>query len=86
MKAFQRSSSATDMKVFQRISGALDTETFQRISSATDGGPGKDGERRKKNVLWHQEEQVTDKKNEEKEAVDFETEYDKRHKSQQKQG
>ena len=53
MKAFQRSSSATDMKVFQRISGALDTETFQRISSATDGGPGKDGESRKKNVFWH---------------------------------
>ena len=53
MKAFQRSSSATDMKVFQRISGALDTETFQRISSATDGGPGKDGESRKKNVCWH---------------------------------
>ena len=52
MKAFQRSSSATDMKVFQRISGALDTKTFQRISSATDGGPGKDGESRKKNVLW----------------------------------
>lgn len=52
MKAFQRSSSATDMKVFQRISGALDTETFQRISSATDGEPGKDGESRKKNVLW----------------------------------
>ena len=74
------------MKVFQRISGALDTETFQRISSATDGEPGKDGESRKKNVLWDQEEQLTDKKNEEKEAVDFEIEYDKRHKSQQKQG
>ena len=32
------------------------------------------------------EEWITDKKNEEEEAVDFEIEYDTRHKSQKKQG
>ena len=86
MKTFQRTSSATDMKRSQGISSAIDTESFWRISSAADekAESGKTGKVEKGAYYGTREERITDKKNEEEEAVDFETEYETRHKSQKK--
>ena len=80
--------SATDMKAFQRISSATDMKAFQRISSVTDEktDQGKTGKLEKRAYYETREEYVTDKKNEEEEAVDFEIEHGTRHKSQQNQG
>ena len=88
MKAFQRTSSTIDMKASQRITSATDTEAFQRISSATGEktDQGKTGKVEKRAYYGTREERLTDKKNEEEEAVDFKIEYGTRHKSQQKQG
>ena len=88
MKTFQRTSSATDMKESQGISSAIDTEAFRRISSAEDekAESGKMDKVEKGAYCGTREESITDKKNEEEEAVDFEIEYDARHKSQKKQG
>ena len=85
MKASQRTSSATDIKASQGISSATDTEAFRSISSATDekADTGKTDKVEKGAYYGTMEEWVTDKKNEEEEeAVDFEIEYGTRHKSQ----
>ena len=78
MKTFQRTSSATDMKESQGISCAIDTEAFQRISSAEDekAESGKMEKVEKGAYYGTREEWITDKKNQEEEAVDFEIEYD----------
>ena len=87
MKTFQRTSSPTDMKESQEISSAIGTEAFRRISSVADkkAESGKIGNVEKEAYYGTREEWITDKKNEEEEAVDFEIEYDTRHKSQKKQ-
>ena len=86
MKTFQRTSSPTDMKESPRISSARDTEVFRRISSAADekAESGKIDKVEKGAYYGTREEWITDKKNEEEEAVEFEVEYDTRHKSQKK--
>ena len=63
-------------------------EAFQRISSATDKKTeeGKVGKVVKRQYYGTREEWVTDKRNQEQEAVDFEIKYDTWHNSQQKQG
>ena len=88
MKASQRTSSATDIKGSQGISSATGTDAFRSISSATDekADPGKTGNVEKGAHDGSREEWITDKKNKEEEAVDFEIEYGTRHKSQKKQG
>ena len=88
IKASQRTSSATDMKASQEISSATDTEAFRSISSTTDekADPGKTGKVEEGAYHGTREKWITDNKNEEEEAVDFETEYCTRHKSQKKQG
>ena len=88
MKASQRTSSATDIKASQGINSATDTETFRSISSATDekADPGKTGKVEKGTYYGTREEWITDKKNEQEEAVDFEIKYGTRHESQKKQG
>ena len=87
MKTFQRTSSPTDMKESQEISSAIGTEAFRRISSVPDkkAESGKIGNVEKEAYYGTREEWITDKKNEEEETVDFEIEYDTRHKSQKKQ-
>ena len=86
MKASKRTRTriATDIKAPK--SSETDTETFQSISNATDekAGAGKTGKVERGAYYGTREEWVTDKKNEEEEAVDFETEYGTKHKSEKK--
>ena len=88
MKTFKRNSSPIDMKESQGISSAIDTEAFRRISSTADekAESGKIDKVEKGAYYGTREECLTDKKNEEGEAVDFKIEYDTRHKSKKTQG
>ena len=84
MKVSQIISSATDIKGSQGISSVTDTEAFRRISSPTgqktDSGETDNVE--KEGYYGIREECITDNKNDEEEAVDFEIKYDTRHKRQ----
>ena len=84
MKASQITSSATDIEGSQGISSVTDTEAFRRISSATveKTDSGETGNVEKEGYYGTREEYITDNKNDEEEAVDFEIKYVTRHKSQ----
>ena len=88
MKTFKRTSSPIGMKESQGISSVIDTEAFRRISSTADekAESGKIDKVEKGAYYGTREEWLTDKKNKEEEAVDFEIEYDTRHKSKETQG
>ena len=79
MKASQRTSSATDIKGSQGISSATDTE-HSEVSLVLQM------RRLTQERIGSREKWITDKENKKEEAVDFETEYGTRHKSQKKQG